>query len=397
MKNEKRHIVHIDLDSFFVSVERLKEPSLNGRPVLIGGSSDRGVVSSCSYEARKFGVHSAMPVKKALQLCPQATVVKGDYSSYSKASAAVTQIIRESVPLFEKTSIDEFYIDLTGTDQFFGCYRLASELRQKVMRETGLPISFGLSSNKTVSKVATGQAKPNGQLYVEHGQEKAFLAPLPVGKIPMIGERACEILRSIGIMTVGQLQNESKSNLERHFGRMGMVMWNKANGIDNSPVVPYHERKSISSEHTFEKDITHPEYMEPLLVSMLEQLTYKLRNDGKSAACLTVKIRYSNFETFTQQVTVAPTQADNLLIPALKTLFKKAYQKGRPVRLIGVRLSNLSEGNIQPGLFDDYEKTSKLYQALDALNNRYGSKTISRASTMGISARSFNPFSGSEE
>ena len=389
---EKRHIVHIDLDSFFVSVERLHNKSLEGKPVLIGGSSQRGVVASCSYEARKFGVHSAMPMKKALQLCPHATVIGGNYSLYSKASAHVTQIIRERVPLFEKTSIDEFYIDLTGMDKFYGCYQLASELRQTVIRETGLPISFGLSANKTVSKIATGQAKPNGQIFVEHGTERDFLAPLSVSKIPMVGGKACELLYSIGIHKIADLQVQRVSHLERHFGKMALVMWNKANGIDDSPVNPYHERKSISSENTFPNDVTDVAIMQQLLISMLEQLTFKLRNENKVSSCLTVKIRYSGFRTTSQQITIPATHSDNLIIPHLKKLFENAYEKGQPVRLIGVRLSNLSEGSFQPGLFDNHERDENLYKALDKLNSRFGSKTVSRATTFGISSRDFNPF-----
>ena len=390
--NEKRHIVHIDLDSFFVSVERLKDKSLENKPVLIGGSSQRGVVASCSYEARKFGVHSAMPMKKALQLCPHAIVIGGNYSSYSKASAMVTQIIKDRVPLFEKTSIDEFYIDLTGMDKFFGCYQLASELRQSVIKETGLPISFGLSSNKTVSKIATGQAKPNGQIYVEHGKEKEFLAPLSVSKIPMVGEKACELLYSIGIHKIADLQVQNVKNLERHFGKMGLVMWNKANGIDDSPVSPYHQRKSISSENTFPTDVSDLSVLQQLLMSMLEQLTFKLRMENKVASCLAIKIRYSNFETFSQQITIPATHSDILLIPELKKLLNQAYDPARPVRLIGVRLSQLSEGSYQPGLFDNHERNEKLYEALDKLNNRFGAKTVSRATTFGISSREFNPF-----
>lgn len=390
--NEKRHIVHIDLDSFFVSVERLKDKSLENKPVLIGGSSQRGVVASCSYEARKFGVHSAMPMKKALQLCPHAIVIGGNYSSYSKASAMVTQIIKDRVPLFEKTSIDEFYIDLTGMDKFFGCYQLASELRQSVIKETGLPISFGLSSNKTVSKIATGQAKPNGQIYVEHGKEKEFLAPLSVSKIPMVGEKACELLYSIGIHKIADLQVQNVKNLERHFGKMGLVMWNKANGIDDSPVSPYHQRKSISSENTFPTDVSDLSVLQQLLMSMLEQLTFKLRMENKVASCLAIKIRYSNFETFSQQITISATHSDILLIPELKKLLNQAYDPARPVRLIGVRLSQLSEGSYQPGLFDNHERNEKLYEALDKLNNRFGTKTVSRATTFGISSREFNPF-----
>ncbi|HEY1023995.1 MAG TPA: DNA polymerase IV [Sphingobacteriaceae bacterium] len=389
---ELRHIVHIDLDSFFVSVERLKDASLNGKPVIIGGTSDRGVVASCSYEARKYGIHSAMPIKQARSICPHALIIKGNYSEYSKASRLVTDIIRREVPLFEKTSIDEFYIDLTGMDRFFGCYKLASELRQKVIRETGLPISFGLSANKIVSKVATGQAKPNGQLYVEHGNERAFLAPLPVRKIPMIGEKACETLSGLGIHRVGDLQRQDLSHLERVFGKAGLYMWEKANGIDNSPVEPYHERKSISTEHTFEHDIAGSVFLDELLVSMTEQLTYSLRTEKKYAACIAVKIRYSNFDTHSQQMAITPTNADHVLFPLIRKLFRNAYQKGRPIRLIGVRLTNLSDGNFQPGLFDDHEKNAKLYEALDNLNNRFGKKTITRAATLGFSNRNFNPF-----
>jgi DNA polymerase-4 len=396
MEAVKRNIVHIDLDSFFVSVERLKDFSLNGKPVLIGGAADRGVVASCSYEARKFGVHSAMPMKTALRLCPQAIVIGGDYSAYSSASRQVTDIIQKAVPLFEKTSIDEFYIDLTGTDKFYDCYQIATELRQKVIRDTGLPISFGLSSNKTVSKVATGQAKPNGQLYVEHGKEKEFLAPLPVGKIPMIGEKACETLLSMGINKVEELQKQSLQNLERIFGKMGRMMWEKANGIDHAPVAPYHERKSISKEHTFFEDTYDTQEIEQLLVSMTEQLSYSLRQEGKYSSSLAVKIRYSSFETITQQMVISPTHSDIILFPLIKQLFHKAYQKERAIRLIGVRLGKLSGGSFQINLFDDHERNEKLFKALDNLNQRYGNKTVSRALTMGISTRDFNPFNGKD-
>lgn len=389
---ELRHIVHIDLDSFFVSVERLKDASLNGKPVIIGGTSDRGVVASCSYEARKYGIHSAMPAKQARSLCPHAVFIHGNHSEYSKASKVVTEIIKQEVPLFEKTSIDEFYIDLTGMEKFFGCYKLATELRQKIIRETGLPISFGLSANKVVSKVATGEAKPNGQLYVEHGREKEFLAPLPVRKIPMIGEKACEALASLGIHKVGDLQRQNLSHLERVFGKAGLYMWEKSNGIDNSLIEPYHERKSISSEHTFHKDVMDIALLDELIMSMTEQLSYSLRNENKYAACIAIKIRYSNFETFSQQMTIRPACADHILFPLVKSLFRKAYKTGRAIRLIGVRLSNLTDGDFQPGLFDDHEKSMKLYKALDELNNRYGKKTISRAVTLGFSSRDFNPF-----
>lgn len=389
-----RHIVHIDLDSFFVSVERLGNPSLLGKPVLIGGAADRGVVASCSYEARKYGIHSAMPMRTARRLCPHALIIGGNYDAYSRASKLVTQIIHESVPLYEKTSIDEFYLDLTGMDRFFGCYKLASQLRQTIMHETGLPISFGLSSNKTVSKIATGEAKPNGQLYIPHGSEKTFLAPLLVRKIPMIGEKACETLLKIGIHKVGELQKQSLENLQRIFGKMGLMMWQKAHGIDHSDVIPSHGRKSISGEHTFHTDSLDIKIMEQLLISISEQLTYRLRKEHTVASCLAVKIRYANFETFSQQMSISPTSSDHVLFPLIKQLFARALENGRPVRLIGVRLSNLSADTYQTNLFNNDAKNLPLYQTLDKLNSRYGTKTICRAATMGISTREFNPFNG---
>lgn len=394
MTNHQKKIVHIDLDTFFVSVERLSNPSLQGKPVLIGGSADRGVVASCSYEARKFGVRSAMPMRTARSLCPHAIVIGGNYEAYSKASAQVTRIIHETVPLYEKTSVDEFYIDLTGMDMFFGCYELATNLRQKIIRETGLPVSFGLSANKTVSKIATGQAKPNGQLYVPHGAEKAFLAPLPVSKIPMIGAKACETLTKMGIFRISDLQRHPPANLERVFGKMGIMMWEKAHGIDNSVIVPFGERKSISAEHTFGEDIRDIKAMEQLLISITEQLAWQLRKEEKLASCLTVKIRYSNFQTFTHQVSLPPTQSDHVLFPLVKKIFAEKLQHERAVRLLGVRLSRFSQGIPQTALFDNSEKTLPLYRALDQLNTRYGSKTICHAATMGISTREFNPFNG---
>jgi DNA polymerase-4 len=194
----ERTVVHMDLDSFFVSVSRLQNSALIGKPVLVGGSSDRGVVASCSYEARQFGIHSAMPMKLARRLCPEALIIRGDYESYSNYSSIITEMIGEQVPVYEKSSIDEFYLDLSGMDKFFGCYKWATELRQKIQKETGLPISFGLSVNKTVSKVATGEAKPNGQMQINFGNEKQFLSPLSVSKIPMVGEKTAHLLRSMG-------------------------------------------------------------------------------------------------------------------------------------------------------------------------------------------------------
>lgn len=388
----KRHIVHIDLDSFFVSVERKFDPSLIGKPVLIGGSADRGVVASCSYEARKFGIHSAMPMKTAMRLCPHATIVRGTHGRYSEASREVTEIIHHAVPRYQKTSVDEFYIDYTGMDRFYNCYQMASELRQKIIRDTGLPISFGMSSGKTVSKMATNQAKPNGQLLIPHGQEKAFLAPLSIRKIPMLGEKTCEKLYQYSIEKIGDLQKVNPKFLEAIFGKAGTYIWEKANGIDHSEIVPHSDRKSISTEHTFETDTKDLKTLESILVSMTEELSGKLRRENKVSSCLSIKIRYANFETFTRQEKIPLTAAEHILIPGIKNLLKKSWNLHRPIRLIGVRLSDLCTGSYQINLFEDNEEQIRLYQAMDKINFKFGDKTVCRAAGMEIGTRNFNPF-----
>lgn len=391
----QKSIVHMDLDTFFVSCERLTEPKLIGKPVLIGGTSDRGVVASCSYEARKFGIHSAMPMKTALQLCPEAIVIRGNSMLYSEKSKAVTQIIQDNVPLFEKSSIDEFYIDLTGMDHFFGCMQWATELKKKIVHETGLPISFGLSQNKTVSKMATNEIKPDNQLQIMHGQEKAFLAPLLVKKIPMVGEKTYHALRQLGIRYVHTLQQMPVELMERTFGLHGIKMWQKAQGIDNSPVVPYQERKSISTERTFDRDTTDMVKLKSILLAMAENLAFQLRRGQKLTACVTVKVRYSDFNTYTLQNKVPHTSADHILIPKVLEMFDRLYNKRLLVRLIGVRYSHLAEGHYQINLFEDTEETIRLYQAMDKIRDKHGDRKVMRAS--GIEARTisrFNPFTG---
>ncbi len=393
---EKRSIVHLDLDTFFVSVERLFDDRLKGKPILIGGASDRGVVASCSYEARKFGIHSAMPMRTARQLCPEAIVVRGDFEKYSQKSQEITEIIREGVPLFEKASIDEFYIDLTGMDRFFGCFKLAHQLRQRIIQESGLNISMGLSQNKTVSKIATGEAKPNNEKQIPLGEEKSFLSPLSVRKIPMIGEKTSQTLYNMGVKKVHTLQQMPAQLLEATFGKNGKMIWEKAKGIDLSPVVPYSEAKSISSENTFEEDTIDTRLLEATLIAMTEQLSTKLRQKGQLTACVTVKIRYSDFETHSIQQRIPYTAADHSLLPIVKELFRKLYTRRLLIRLVGVRFSNLVYGNYQIQLFEDSQQQIQLYQALDKLNVKYGDKTVCRAMTMGIGRRRFNPFNGME-
>lgn len=389
-----RTIAHMDLDSFFVSVSCLEHPVLKGKPVLIGGTGDRGVVASCSYEARAYGVHSAMPMKLARRLCPDAVVVRGDYDRYSYYSDMVTEIISESVPLYEKSSIDEFYLDLTGMDRFFGCYKWATELRQRVTKETGLPISFGLSPNKTVSKVATGEAKPNGQMKIDGGEEKNFLAPLTINKIPMVGDKTYQLLRSMGVEKVYTLQEMPVELIEKVLGENGIVIWKKANGIDNSPVEPYSERKSISTEETFSQDTIDVDKLSALLVGMTDKLAFQLRSEDKVTSCVSVKIRYSNFDTHTMQARIPYTACDHTLIARVKEIFLKLYNRRLLVRLIGVRFSHLVGGGYQINLFEDSEEMIKLYQAMDKMRNRFGEGSVQRAIGNGMQRRTFNPFNG---
>ena len=395
MIEKNRAIVHMDLDTFFVSCERLQDSRLIGKPVLIGGTSDRGVVASCSYEARKFGVHSAMPMRMAKQLCPEAIVLRGNTGVYTKFSQEVTQIIKESVPLYEKTSIDEFYIDLTGMDKFFGCHKLASELRQRIIKETHLPISFGLSINKTVSKIATGEAKPNNQIRIHKGTEKPFLAPLSVRKIPMVGEVTYKSLCDLGIKRIQTVQEMPMQLMHRVLGKNGLSIWKKANGIDNSPVIQYHERKSISTERTFDRDTTNITKLRSILTAMAENLAYQLRRGNKLTACITFKIRYSDFQTYTQQQRIPYSAMDHNIIPVVMDLFNKLYNRRLLVRLIGVKFSHLVDGGHQINLFEDNEKYLNLSMAIDKMRERYGDrKVISAAGMEAKSISRWNPFNG---
>ena len=385
----------MDLDTFFVSCERLIDNKLNGKPVLIGGTSDRGVVASCSYEARRFGIHSAMPMRMAKQLCPEAIVLRGNSGVYSKYSDMVTEIIKEQVPLYEKSSIDEFYIDLSGMDKFFGCHQLATELRSRIIKETGLPISFGLSINKTVSKIATGEAKPNNQIRIASGLEKPFLAPLSVRKIPMVGKVTYKSLCDLGIKRIKTVQEMPFEMMSKVLGKNGSSIWKKANGIDNSPVIQYQERKSISTERTFDRDTTDVTKLKTILTAMAQELTYQLRNGNKLTACVSVKIRYSDFQTYTMQKRIPYSASDHSIFPVVFDLFRKLYQRRLLVRLIGVNFSHLVEGGHQINLFEDNDKVINLYQAMDRIRKRYGSRAVINAS--GLGAKSIgrtNPFNG---
>ena len=390
-----RSILHMDLDTFFVSVERLMDRRLNGMPILIGGTGDRGVVAACSYETRAFGVHSGMPMRQARLMCPEALVIRGNSINYMKQSAAVTEIIKEAVPVCEKASIDEFYADLSGMDRFFGCWQFARELRDRVIHETGLPISFGMSTSKTVSKVATGQAKPLGTLQVQHGTEQPFLAPLSVRKIPQVGTHTYNTLRNLGVKRIHTVQEMPIELMEQVLGQNGTSIWRKAHGIDPSPVIAFNERKSISTERTFAKDTTDVEKLRGILVAMTENLAYQLRRGRKLTACVAVKIRYADFDTRSVQARIPYSSSDHVLIPKVKALFEQLYNRRVQVRLIGVRYSHLVEGGCQMDLFDDVDERQDLYRALDRIRNQYGDRSVVTAA--GLEARTIgrpNPFNG---
>src|ERR1700744_783438 len=379
MAEPQRYIAHFDLDAFFVSVECLNDPSLKGKPLLVGGHSERGVVAACSYEARKFGIHSAMPMKTALRLCPHATVVGNARGEYSKYSRWVTEIIAAKAPLFEKASIDEFYLDLTGMDRFFDPYQWTINLREEITAATQLPISFALASNKMISKIATQEAKPNGYIQVPNGMEREFLAPLKVNKIPGVGEHTYQAMQEMGIYTIRDLSEQPLNVLERRFGKYGAELWSKSRGIHHGEVTPYHEAKSISTENTFEENKTDMEVLMAELARMTERVAYETRHHNKTEGLIALNSRYPDLETTPKQMTIPYTFYDDELIAKAKELFHQLWRKGRPIRLMGVRLSELTGEAIQTNLFEDTGKKTQLYKAIDEVKGRFGKDAVVKA------------------
>lgn len=378
MLQPQRYIAHFDLDSFFVSVEVLQNPALKDKPVIVGGSRERGVVAAASYAVRKFGVYSAMPMARALQLCSHAIVVKGTRGAYSHYSKLVTDIIAAKAPLFQKASIDEFYIDLTGMDKFFDVYQWTIDLRQEIIDNTKLPISFGLASNKLVAKIATDEAKPNGYLFIQPGMEKAFLGQLTVNKIPGVGKQTFAALKALQIHYIKDILNYSQEAMEEHLGKWGSELWQKANGWHEGEVKNEHEAKSISTENTFHEFSADTNFLLSELVRMTEKVAHELRQDEKLAGCVAVKIRYPDFETTSRQTAVDYTFKDDELISAAKQLFHQLYRKGQPVRLLGVRLSDLTSHAMQGSLFEDFDKKANLYKAIDAVKNKWGNPALQK-------------------
>lgn len=374
-----RTIAHMDLDTFFVSVERLRNSALVGKPIIVGGLSDRGVVAACSYETRQFGVSSGMAIKIAKRLCPNAILIKGDHDQYSHYSGMVTEIIAEKAPVFEKASIDEHYLDLSGMDRFFGTHKWLHELRTRIIKETGLPISCGLSVNKTVSKIATGEAKPNGEKNVEAALVKPFLDPLSIKKIPGIGDKSYQTLRDMGIVYIATLSAMPKNLMHQVMGENGIHIWEKANGIDERPVQAYFEQKSIGAEQTFETDTTDMKLLQSTLTRMVQETCFEMRSQNKLCGCVTIKIRYSDFQTQTQQLRIQYTGYDHRILEVALQLFQKLYNRRLLVRLIGVRLSHFVYGSQQIDLFTDSVSMINLYQAMDKIRNWYGKEAVYQA------------------
>ena len=390
----QRSIVHMDLDTFFVSCARLENPQLEGVPLIVGGG-ERGVVASCSYEARYFGVRSAMPIRMAMQLCPQAKIIKGDMELFAKKSHEVTQIIEEHSPLVEKASIDEFYLDITGMDKFYGCYKWTNELIQTITKETGLPISFALSVNKTVSKIATGEGKPKGNLEIPQNRVQSFLNPLSIRKIPMVGEVTFNLLSRLGIRNIEKLSETPAEVLQSIMGKNGVELWKKAHGIDNNPVQPYTERKSLSTEHTYLQDTIDIKKVEALILGMVEKLAYQARSEQWLVSTIVVKIRYANFDTENLQRKIPYTSCDHVLGKMAVELFNKLYNRRMRIRLVGVSFSGLVRGTYQINMFEDTEEMIALYQAMDKIKNRFGYDAVTRCGGRNLKSKAgniiFNP------
>ena len=370
-------ILHVDMDAFFVSVELLARPELRGKPVVVGGRPDqRGVVSAASYEARKFGIHSAMPLRTAARLCPHAVFLDGHHEKYSEWSDRVASILARFSPIVEMVSIDEAYLDLAGTERLHGPpLAAADKLLRSITQTTSLPCSGGLATTRLVAKVASELAKPRGLVWVAPGMEARFLAPLPIRKIPGIGEVTERALRALGIETVEQLASHSQEKLEKIFGQWGDALYRKARGGDAYEFLIDAEPKSISHNHTFGEDTDNVQELESLLSHLSQKACKRLREAGLSSRTLTLTIRYAGFETHTRSKTLQdPARLDNDIFAIFLELFREHRDTQRKVRLLGVALSGLSHGAEQLDLLeaDRREKLEKLTEATDRLRDKFG-------------------------
>jgi DNA polymerase IV len=381
-----RTILHIDLDAFFVSVELLERPDLRGKPVAVGGRPDqRGVISSASYEARKFGVRSALPSRTALQLCPDLILLPGRHSLYEQHSHKVMLLLREFTPQIEQISIDEAFLDITGTELRYGTpEKLAHQLHDRVRDEFGLPCSIGVASNKLVAKIATEQAKPNNIRIVPVGEEAAFLAPLPVRALWGVGPKTAEILKSLGIETIGQIAQARSDVLAYRLGKNNAdELVRRAHGSDESPVEDERIVKQISQETTFAKDVSDTKYLRVTLLELSEGVGRHLRESDLSARTIAIKLRYGDFSTFTRQTTLPqPTNLDQDIFEQAWSLFEHNWTK-RTIRLIGVAARQLSPPARQLDLFEQRDdRAERLTRAVDDIRHKYGSESLKRGSTL---------------
>ena len=370
-------ILHVDMDAFFVSVELLERPELRGKPVIVGGGpNQRGVVTSASYEARKFGVHSAMPLRTAGKLCPRGIFLDGHHAKYGEWSDRVATILGQFSPIVEMVSIDEAYLDLAGTERLHGPpLAAADKLLRTITVSTGLPCSAGLATTRLVAKVASDQAKPRGLLWVVQGQEERFLAPLPVRKIPGIGEVTERALRALGIETVAQIAAVPQEKLQKIFGQWGDALYRKARGGDSYEFVIDAEPKSISHNHTFGEDTNDTEVLNAMLSHLSQKACKRLREAGLATRTLTLTIRYAGFDTYTRAKTLSePTQLDSDIFRVMQKLFAEHRNRNRKIRLLGVALSGLTHGGVQLDLLDAErrERLEKLTMAADKLRDRFG-------------------------
>ncbi len=386
-----RKIIHIDLDAFFCAVEELRHPEVRGKPFAVGGSAEsRGVIASCSYAARAFGISSAMPTSLALRRCPQLILLHGDRSAYSAASRKVISILEQVTPHIEQISIDEAFLDVSDLPQ--SGLDIARNLQQAVHRETQLPCSLGVASNKLVAKIATNTAKashrgntpPNAILEVPAGQEAKFLSPLPVRALWGVGPKTAARLSELGIQTIGDLARMPEKNLIQLFGKYGHDVWKHANGQDESPVEPEHEIKSISSETTFERDISDPAIIRKTMRELTEQVGERLRKTGIAASVVRIKVRWPDFSSQTRQKSIQQaTSEDSVIELAAWELLDRLWDKKRPIRLIGVGVSGFIQGARQLSLWETpSEKERKLLDAVDDLKNRFGKKVIQKGNTL---------------
>lgn len=373
-------IIHLDLDAFFVSVERIFDPSLNGKPVIVGADPKfgRGVVSTCSYEARKYGLHSAMPISKAYKLCPHGIYVHGKHREYSKYSAKVKEILEKYFPVIQQASIDEFYLDFTGCEHIYGkVLPFVTKLQKEIWDTLSLPCSFGVASNKTIAKIASDCMKPRGITYVEPGGEKDFLAPMPLEAIPGVGKVTIKSLHKYKFYKIGDVTKVDVETFGKLFGRYGIALWHKAHGSGSEYIGKHQERKSISKERTYGRDINDFSQIEKTLFNLTGQVTQLMRNKAWQTTTVSIKLRYSDFTTITRAKTIYPTDDDEIIFQVAHQLLVDNYEKNRKVRLIGVHLTNFQEMEEQEELFEtENVKRKKMFQAVNSIRSKFGFKSL---------------------